>query len=1090
MESKAILKKISQWFFPFWVNNWRVSILLTFLIVVLWGLSLNNIPKESSPKIEFGIISVTTIYPWVWPVDIDTLLTAEVEKALEDVDGIRKVTSSSSVWFWNTTIELENWVEASQVMIDIKDEVEKINFPEDAEDPIFTEISSDDQGIFELIIYGEQTLFPKERLIEAASTIKNSLEGKGWITDIDIQWTDEFDLEILVDKEKAESIWITLGQIANAIRAHNRNIPLWQYEVDEFNYDFRIQGELSSEEELLTIPISTQDYAVLTVWDIASVIRSYKNDAIRQIWLYQSSGNNAISLSFQKRDGYNIFAASKDAKAWIEDLMQTQEFAGIDYVYAQDLSEVIKDDYKELTNSGLITIVCVLICLFLFVWFKEWFIATLGIVLAFFVTFTVLDTIWSSLNFLTNFSLVLTLWIAIDTSIVVIEAAYEKLKQWYTPKTSVILAVRDFKKPLIAWTMTTIVVFIPMMILPGITGKFLAYIPTTIFITLVAALFISLTINWALFYIFSKNKKWYLENEQAEKFLSEEDKVLLYKEREGKEARHESSLSMKQRVLEWMNSRYENFLRGYLAKRKTRIWSIIIPFALTVLSLMVLSPKIWFSLFPDGDNWRFDISVSWQAWITDEKMFERAPYIQPILSEYKEIDHYTLSVQGNKLSLWVELIDQKERKKAWLLNVFELEKEINSRLAFLQQEWLAVESLALRWWPPQAKPVALKLTTEDNNKFTELLETAKLVKEYMRWVEWLKNVSVSSKDTPGQFVYTFKDDALRTLWLTPSDLQWDIAFAINWLNAWSIKYVYNDAAIKVLYEEFSEIVSPTDILWLIIQTRVWPVKTGDVLDYTVENAVAQITRENWKVTVTVDADLEDWFRSKWPAIQTQVTKRATENQLPEWVSFEAGGEWQENAELISATIRGFLIAFFLIFAILLLQFNSFRKPIAIMYSVLCAFLWVNIWLYLTGNPYSMPFAIWFIALTWIVVNDAIVFVDRIITNNSHDIDPKEAIIEAWRSRLQPIILTTLTTLLGVLPLALQDEFWAWLWFTIIFWLFAGSAMTLFVIPSLYYELITEKKLTWFKVLFRLILLLPYWIYLFIKRVRFWAIELK
>lgn len=177
------------------------------------------------------------------------------------------------------------------------------------------------------------------------------------------------------------------------------------------------------------------------------------------------------------------------------------------------------------------------------------------------------------------------------------------------------------------------------------------------------------------------------------------------------------------------------------------------------------------------------------------------------------------------------------------------------------------------------------------------------------------------------------------------------------------------------------------------------------------------------------------------------------------MSFDAAGEADENAELIGAAARGLVIALFLILVILVLQFNSFSKPAIILYSVFLALLGVNIGLFLTGNPYSMPFGIGFIALTGIVVNDAIIFIDKINKNMEHGVDVFESIIEAGRSRLQPIILTTLTTLLGVLPIALQDEFWAGLGYTMIFGLFAGSAMTLFVIPSLYYMVFVKKENT-------------------------------
>lgn len=1082
---KELYKSLQSWFFSFWVTRWRVSILIWILVVVLWAMSLYSIPKESNPEIDFWIITVSIPFPWANPNDIDSLITEKIEQAVESVDWINTITSTSSVWIANITLELNNDTDVTQALSEIKDEVDKVSLPEDAEDPIVTEISESWQSMFQLIIYWDETMFPKERLIDAASYIKNELEGSNGVRKITVQWGEEFDLEVLIDRAVAQELNLSIGDISDAIRSFNRNVPLGQYAVDGLNYDFRIQWELESEENILSIPLYTETGRVITIGDLARVVRSYSNDAYQQLGNQEWFANNAITVNFQKEDGYSIFASADESKEAIQKIMELQQFSWISYTFANDLSELIRDDYQTLAKNWLITLVFVLLCLFVFVWFKEALIATFWIVLAFFITFTTLDTLWLSLNFLTNFSLVLTLWIAIDTAIVIVEAAYENLKIGYKPKTAILIAVRDFKAPLIAWTMTTIVVFIPMMVLPGIIGKFLAYIPITVFITLIAALFIAFTVNAALFYLLSKDKKTYIINEQAEKFLSDEDTAILQAERADKTPQKEGVSTLRQRFLDKFNKRYEKNLNTYVHWRKTRQWSIIIPLLLLIASLIFLSPRIGFSLFPSGDNDRLDFTIEWQAWLVEEEMVSWTPLIKPILAEYEEIEYFTLTAENNTISVWIELLELDERNSRDLRWVFALENELLDRFEFLRQEWLTVSSAVQSGWPPQWSPVALKFTTSDNSNFRTLLETAKNAQDHMRGIQWLKNVSLSSQDTPWQFVYTFNQEALQALQLTPAMVQWAILSAVNWAGAWSLKYQYFDADISVLFEEYSDNLSPTDIQWLVLSTPAWPIKAGELIDYSIDNAVAQITREDGEITVTVSADLQDWFENDWTSIQNELSSRADQQNFPEGVAYKAWGETQENADLIQATIRWFFIAFFLIFGILLLQFNSYRKPLVILYSVFCALLWVNIWLFLTGNPYSMPFAIGFIALTWIVVNDAIVFVDRVNANNklSDSDDPLDGIIEAWRSRLQPIILTTLTTLLGILPLALEDPFRAWLGFTIIFGLFAWSAMTLFVIPSLYYEVILEKRLTWFKVIFWTLLLAPYGIYLCVKKLR-------
>lgn len=1029
------------------------------LIIWLWSLALVGIPKESSPSIKFWIIQISTFYPWVNPVDMDNLITEEIEQAVKDIDGIDKIDSTSQVWIAFTTLTLKNEADTREVLTDVKAEVDKISFPADAEEPSISEISSEDEVMFQVLLYGDRGTFPRDRLKRLGQSVKDRLEWKNWIVEINIDGSADFDLQVQVNQPKAEALWLSLSQIANTLRSYNQNTPLWNFEIDSLKYDFRIDGELVDEQDLYNVPLSS----VLKLRDIATIVRKYDDEAIKSFGQYQKQWYNVSTLTINKASWGNIFQTSAVAKEALEELFSTSEFSWIQYEYSQDLSEVIKEDYADLAQSGLFTLIWVFCCLLLFVWLKEASIATFAIPLAFMITFIVLQELDYSLNFLTNFSLVLTLGIAIDTTIVIIEWAYENLKMWFNPKTAVLMAVRDFKAPLIAWTMTTLVVFIPMMVLPGILGKFLAYIPITVFITLLAALFISLTLNSALFYKLSKPKKRFVREARTEKFLSAEDLEILTQERVWKTERDHESKSLRQRSLDWLSSFYERTLRTFLSSKITRIFSVLIPIVLLVITFVLLSPKIWFTLFPWWDQWVFRIQVENVPWSTTEQTASYIPFVENELSSMEELDQYTISVNGNRLSASIELMDLKEREKKWLREVFEIEKEVIENLDFLTKEWLTVESLVEQGWPPQEKPVWLRITADDNTKFSALVQIAKEFAAHLRAIEWTKNVSLSSKDTPGQFIFSFDRSKLSSLWLTPGDVTSQLGVALNWANAGTITIDSIDANVKVLYDSFSKEVSPSDITNTMIITQQWLIPVSEVMDYTVDNAVGEISRQQWKVAIKVDADLEEEFLKQWTVVQGDLVSRAEEFDFPSWLSFDAAGESDENAELIAAAWKWFIIAIFLILVILVLQFNSFRKPVIILYSVVLALLWVNIWLFLTGNPYSMPFAIWFIALTWIVVNDAIIFIDKINKNLSHGLDTFESIIEAGRSRLQPIILTTLTTLLGVLPIALQDEFRAWLGYTMIFGLFAWSAMTLFVIPSLYYMVFVKdgNKKPWF-----------------------------
>jgi multidrug efflux pump subunit AcrB len=1073
------MKQLEKWFFTFWIENYKVSFLFLFLIVIAGVLSMLQIPKESSPDIKFGIIAISTPYSWVNPGDIDSLITEKIEKEIEDIDGISKISSTSRVWLSSVTVELENGVETRDIMTDIKDRIDRISFPSDVDDTIVQEISTRNELLFEALIYSDERL-DNFTLNTKARTIQNALEGKYWIAEINIwsAWNNptwgslwdasDYDIKVLISKEKLELLKLSVANISSILRSYNKNTPLGNYEVWDLNYDFRFDGEFSSIDDLKNTIISWNGSSIVRLKDVSTIVREYDEDVIKTLWFYNEVWKSYVTLSFNKTAWDSVFTISKSAKVALEEFLNSEPwFENINVAYSQDLWEVIIEDYRNLGQTALQTIVLVFLTIFVFVGLRESLIASILLPLAFFITFIVLNTLWYSLNFLTNFSLVLTLGIAIDTIIVIIEWAAERQKLWYSRKNAVILAVRDLKSPLISGTTTTLVAFLPMIFLPGILGKFLSYIPITVFITLLAALILSLTLATALFYRLSSKKKIFHSDEKLEETLSPEELEFLTQQREWKTQVSEDKLTYRDKFLDFLGTHYYNILLKFLHSRKSRLLAIFVPFVLLILSFVFLSPRIWFTLFPASDEGAININIEWQVGSNKESLTEYIPLIEETLSNFEETKVYYVSVSWNSISVYIELTDAKVRERAGLLNVFMVEEEILEWLSPLLSEWLVVEIAAIENGPPAGSPVWIKLNANSSNNIETLKNVADDFKKFLQNTPGTKNASISSSNNPGQFVFTFDRNKLSFSWLTPDDILWEVRFYLAWVNAGSLASTFEDNDIILSIQEFEQSITPANIMDLIISTKIWDVRVGDYASFAFEPGLSSISREDGKITISANSDLEQWIIPT--EIQPKLIEFAESYSFPDWISYSAGGENEENAELIQSTLQSFFIAIFLIFTILVFQFNSYSQPIIILYSVVLALLWVNIWLFVTGNPYSMTFGIGFIALTWVVVNDAIILVDRINRNldrlvrNAWDKkleleDYVQSLVAAGKSRLQPIIVTTLTTLFGVLPLALQDAFWAWLGYTLIFWLFAGSFMTLFVIPALYYSIYLHKKM--------------------------------
>ncbi len=1079
-----MLHKLQQWFFWFWVKKFRVSFLVLLLIVIAGLFSVYQIPKESNPEVKFGIISIFTSYPWVNPVDMDSLITDEIEKEIKDIEGIKKITSSSSVWVSSTTVELYNGIDTWEVLNDIKDKIDTIDFPEDANDTIIQEIVSKSDLMFQMVLYWDKEKYSNFNLKQKAKQLEKDLEGKFGIATIDVggvSWNDvgassssiwEYEIKVLISKAKLELLGLNISQIANTIRNYNKNIPIGNYTIGNKNYDFRIEWEFKNTDDLKQLIIKDTGISRILLQDIAIIKKEYKSQPIQSLGFYWKSGYNYITLDLNKKQWANIFASSKAAKEWMEEyLINHKVFKGLEKLYIKDMSELIIEDYDNLSNTAMTTMILVFIVILLFVGTIESIIASILLPLSFFGTFIILDTLGYSLNFLTNFSLVLTLWIAIDTIIVIIEWASERWKLGYNRRSAVLLAIRDLKSPLISGTMTTLVAFLPMMFLPWIMGKFLSFIPITVFATLVWALILSLTLSSALFMKLMRKSKFFHIDENYERWLSTEERDFLIEERKNKTEHkaetlniRDKSFNLRDKALAWMWRLYYKQLYFFVSKTSLRLLSIFIPIWVLVFTFVVLSPKIWFILFPPTDNNIMNIQITGANGWTKESLEKYIPQIDQAVSKYKELKVYYSSISWNKINTYIELTDRMWRQDRGERSVFEIEKLITKDLEWLQSQGLEVEFLVQKWGPPTGKAIWVKLITDSASRVWELKNIADDFKEYLTTLEWTKNITISSSDTPWQFVFSFDKKKLSYVGLQPTDITNELYFYTSGITAGSIKSSYEDNDIVLSVAEFENELTPEKIANLIITTKIWKIKVGDYLKVNFDTSLSSIQREDGNIIIAAESDVSEWFLPT--DIQPKLVEFAQNYHFPEWFSYSAGWENEENKELIISTVKSFFIALFLIFTILVLQFNSYSRPVIILYSVILALLWVNIWLYVTGNPYSMPFAIWFIALVWVVVNDAIILIDRIVKNierlERHNSSPEkkdylDTLVSAAKSRLQPVIVTTLTTLFWVLPLALQDAFWAGLWFTIIFWLFAWSFMTLFVIPSLYYQVYLRKK---------------------------------
>ncbi len=1048
----------------------------------MWVGAVILIPKESSPSIKLGMISVSTVYLWTNPIDIDKLITDKIYKEIKDIKWIDKITSSSSLGISSIIVTTKTSANVKDVMDDVRNAVNKVVLPSDAKSPVITEIETNTKTAFSVIIYDPTNESSRSLLIDRVIKLQKIVKTVAGVESADLSAggsnarqasiggaggnATTYDINIIIPEDKLNALGFTLSSIAGTIRGFNLDQPIGNFVLGDKKYDYRIEWKNKKSANFLDTPITIPGTSQIRLGDIARIERKYKSDAIDQV-IVGSGGipYNNVWLTINKSDAGNLFTVSDAAKKEIETVFEKDaEFQNLKFLYITDLADTIRDDYVGLSHEAITTLILVFITMYIFVGFMDSLFATLTLPLAFLSTFILLYFFGYSLNFLTNFSLILSFGIAVDTIIVIVQAASAKVSIGYEPRSAIMLALREYSIPIIAGVSTTIVVFIPMMALPGILGKFLAYIPITIFWVLATGLVLAITVNSALYLLFVRKKTSYVDNVHALEYATDEEKELLSIEREGKTRINEGKAPLRTRLIHRFIEDYKVILTYFLKNTFLRRLSIIVPVILFILGFIFIAPNVGVEIFPSDDNNVMTYSIEWPVGTRTELMHSMVWELPSYFKWFPEIRYVTLSTNGNIASLTVQLEKKALRKTLNQRDVFTLEKIWNESLSGLNQKWLKVTGWAIKWGPPGGKAVGLKIVSDTSENLPTLINVAKEFKEHLKTIPGTKNVTVSSQDTPGQFVFSLNKDLLALYNIPASLIYQTISTNMNGITVGSIEDNGDDMNIILKSDRFIQEAKMEDILG--ISFAVWPTtyKVGNFVDTKVQNAIASVNRENGKVQITVEGDLNLGVDTLWT--QASFQKYADAYNFPVGITYKVGGETDSNKELIIAMATAFILALMVIFAILTLMFDSFSQPFIIFYSVFMALPFVMLGLVITNNQFSMPFAIGFIAFTGIAINHGIILIDAININLAKKMEGFTALIEAGSSRLEPMTLTTIATAVGMIPVALKDRFWSGMGWTIIFGIMAASFLTLFVVKGIYYELYIAEHEWVFKIIKR------------------------
>lgn len=1110
--------ELSKTWLNFFVSNFRVVVLL-ILLISGWGIySFSQLPRESNPEVKIATAIVSAAYPGVSPSDMEELVTKKIETAISGVSGINKITSTSANSFSTVVVEFDANQNVDDAVRKLRDKLPAIrkDLPADAKDPEVREISLDDTPIVTFALVGPYDGFT---LRTYGEKIQDELEKIPGIREVNISGGDQSEFEVAYDPQKLALYGITADQANQAISATNRAIPAGNFEGSEFNYPVRSDGRFYDAKTLGEIPIiHNAQGSIVFLNDIASVQeKAIEKTLYSRLSMNGQAPQNAVTLQIIKRTGGSIINTVDSARVKINEMLKTFP-NGITFDDTVNQADRIKKDFDQLTHDFMLTLILVVGILFLIVGLKEAFVAGIAIPLVFFVTFGVMHATGTSLNFLSIFALLLSLGLLVDDAIVVVSATKQYMKTGkYTPEEAVLLVLHDFKVVLVSTTLATVWAFLPLLLASGIIGQFIKSIPITVSVTLISSLLIALMINHPLaavlerirltkkffllilifvlgagifsvmthsifgysfgalsFVIIAWMISWYFNKG---KNILEENFSLTEKEWDSDELIKQKLLSQGDRENATLASKlihgiihfdrvlptYEKYLRMITSSKKRRLTTLFVALALFLFAIALpIIGVVKSEFFPAADGDALYISLRGPTGLNLDQTDKITQEVESRLLKISNVVNFSTIVgnpgtsggfggggsnKSNTASITVRLTPMESRD----IKAYTVAEEIRSALSDIQDATITVS--APRGGPPSGSAFQAQISGENLQTLDKI---AKDLKPIIDSVAGAINSNISLKDAPAEYTFTLDSARMELYDLNAAIVGSTLRSAISGTTVTTV--IRENKNIDVISRFGKDKIPNLEAIQnlQILNTKKQPVFIKDVATIELTPSVDSISRIDQKRTVLLTADVSGTANST-QVVKDFQDKMAKNYSLPQGYSISYGGENQQNNESVLSIIRAMAIAALLIVSTLVIQFNSFKKAIIVLVTLPLALIGVFIGMALLGVTLSFPGLIGILALFGIVVKNAIILIDKINLNIQTGIPFEESIIDAGKSRLEAIFITSIVTIAGIIPITLSNATWTALGSAVIFGLSISSFFTLFIIPTLYMTFIDEKE---------------------------------
>ena len=1027
----------------FFLRKREFSVLLMLTLIGLGIYAVMVIPKESAPEVIVPIGIVTTVYPGASASDIEELITNKLEDAIENIDDLENLTSISRDDVSSITAEFNAKADIDKSIQNLKDAVDsaKGELPRDANDPFVSEVNFADQPVLTIAISSDLSPVAFTKLGE---DLKDSIGGVSGVADVVVTGTRARQIQVIIREEALRAYNLSVSQITGALSSGNLSIPVGVVSTDGIEYAVRFEGKLVDATDIENLPVGTNNGQTVYVRDVATVNDSVdKESSISRVSVDSAPSENSLTLSVYKKSGLDVTTVTDAVYEKLDELKKPEQMlAGSQVLVIFDLGEQVRKDLSDLVKAGLETVVLVVLCLLLTIGWRESLVAALSIPLSFVIAFIGLYVSGNTINFISLFALILAVGILVDSGIVITEAIHTRMRKLGSAEDAAEKSIKEYAWPLIAGTMTTIAVFAPLFFLSGVTGKFIASIPFTIIFVLLASIFVALGMVPLIAIYLTKNS-------HSNKF---EEKQEEYTER----------------AQAWYRAKLVAFLKNVRAQRLLLCGlfvGLILAFALPVTGAL----KVIFFPPEDVDYTFIEVETKQGTPVAQTDLVIRA--VEEVLYDKDYVESFTTTAGsgssftgssdagGRFGNITVSLKPERE------LTSGEISAELRADFANIKDATVSISEL--QNGPPTGAPVFIKFMGDD---LDDLLLASDNAERLLSSIEGTRDIEASSKSNATEFVLAVDKAKASALGVSPAAIGEILRTAVFGVNATTISRNGEDIDIfvKLDIDKTTTDASATPNVTL-DALRNLEVKTfsgttlplSSVLTETLAPANVAINHEDKLRLVTVGAyTTGDVVAGE---VIAAFKARTNELNLPESVTISYGGEAENVNQSFTEMFIALVVGLLLMLAILVLSFNSIRYSLYLLLAVPYSLIGVFFGLAATGLALSFTSLLGVIALAGVIINHAIILMDSMINHKASaaDVTLLDQVADAAVSRFRPIMLTTITTVVGMIPLSRISDFWSPLAFAIMFGLTFAMVLTLILVPTLFYrnELKKQNKKT-------------------------------